>query len=223
MVFKYQLFFMFYSPPFGSFPAPLIPLCRNHHSLALSLSRNQGLFDKYDNLHDTGIYAGLSILGGLSFGLLVHALLDTGHSHDVPHLPHEGVPVPEPASAAVSGVSSDDAVMLAKEKAAGNGDSSSIGVPTAEATQPPSPATEVSSDNLKALIASRKGRALTDFKGLQPVCWNVIAGDLVRHYLAWLGVAAAVVCVCSCGFRPYYYFGGRADGRADAHRGRPLI
>lgn len=108
-------------------------------------------------------------------------MLDTGHghSHDVPHA---GVPVPHPdgGSAVVSGVSEDDAVMLAKEKASGNGNSSSITAPSG-VTQPPSPVTaDPSPDNLKTLIASREGRSLTDFKGLQPVCWNVIGGDLVR-------------------------------------------
>jgi len=48
-----------------------------------------------------------------------------------------------------------------------------------EMTQPPTPL-EPSSGNLRSLVASREGRALLDVKGLQPVCWNVVAGDLVR-------------------------------------------
>lgn len=122
--------------------------------------------------------------------MLVHALLDTGgHSHDVPH---QGVPVPKPASSAVSGVSPADGQMLAKEKAAGNGNSSSMEA-AMDATQPPSPA-ETNPDNLKSLISSRQGRSLFDVRGLEPVCWNVIAGDLVR----WLvGLSGALFRGCS--------------------------
>lgn len=106
-------------------------------------------------------------------------MLDTGHSHDA-DVPHAGVPVPKPEGAPATGVSAE---MLAKDKAAGNGNSSAIetGTPFGT-TQPPSPA-EKTPDNLDTLIHSREGRSLLDLKGLQPVCWNVILGDLVRRLL----------------------------------------
>lgn len=36
-------------------------------------------------------------------------------------------------------------------------------------------------DNLWDLISARKDRSLFNVKGLHPVVWNVIAGDLVRE------------------------------------------
>lgn len=42
------------------------------------------------------------------------------------------------------------------------------------------PTTPTIPDNLWELVQQRKGKGLLDFKGLKPICWNVIIGDAVR-------------------------------------------
>ncbi len=195
-------------------------LCRNLHELNHSLrepnrtepNRNdtkmrQGLAPEYENeLHEMGLNAMLSLLGGISLGMLIHALLDSGsrtHDHspggDRHHHHHDhDMAAGGGAGAAVSGLdtlmasgalrSDRNAAVKPTAPVSGNsldGGLSLDGVPVMvdggplDVTQPPTPC-EPSSGTLRSLIASREGRDLLDVKGLQPVCWNVVAGDLVR-------------------------------------------
>lgn len=136
-----------------------------------------------DSSHDLGLYAGLSVLGGMSFGVLIHALMGSGRSHARDHLPQHA---PGVIGADVLALNDSGHLMprsLRRPKPATTAERPpSYGlsrVMTLDVTQPPSPA-EMGPENLKALITASEGRSLLDFKGLQPVCWNVIAGDLVR-------------------------------------------
>lgn len=45
------------------------------------------------------------------------------------------------------------------------------------------PTTPTIPDTLWELVQQRKGKALLDVKGLQPICWNVIVGDAVSNLL----------------------------------------
>lgn len=131
----------------------------------------EGLQTKYPSLHDLGLYAGLSILGGLFFGIIIHALFESGHSHG-----------PNGGCAAVG-----DGGNMAPVAGTVTQGSSNMKTADAAGTQPASPS-EMGYDNLQELIASREGRALTDLKGLQSVCWNVILGDFVSFAcpVSWL-------------------------------------
>lgn len=139
----------------------------------------EGLESKYDSLHDLGLYAGLTVLAGITFGMVIHALLASGHSHshDAPH--HNAVGVVGGGSSSSAAVSAEAGLMPAVTGSK---------VPSIQDVTQPMPLADSSHDNLRGLIAARQDRSLLDIKGLQPVCWNVIAGDLVRlsSGFAWL-------------------------------------
>lgn len=129
----------------------------------------EGLGESYDSLHDLGLYAGLAVMGGISLGIVLHALLESGHSHS-PGENHSHAP--------------------GAVEAGGGGAKAPADTGTSEATLPPSPV-ESNSNNLQALIAAREGKSLLDVKGLEPVCWNVIAGDLVHNFADGAAIGAA--------------------------------
>lgn len=137
----------------------------------------EGLESKYDSLHDLGLYAGLTVLAGITFGMVIHALLESGHSHsqDAPH--HNAVGAIGAGSSSGAAVSPEAGLMPAVTGSK---------VPSTQDVTQPMPLADMSHDNLRGLIAARQDRSLLDIKGLQPVCWNVIAGDLVR--LSFVGV-----------------------------------
>ena len=56
-------------------------------------------------------------------------------------------------------------------------------------TQPISP--YESAESLQALMDARRGKSLTDVKSLQPMCWNIIIGDLVHNFADGVTIGAA--------------------------------
>lgn len=57
----------------------------------------------------------------------------------------------------------------------------------------PTPTAEASPATLHALIKAREERQLFDLTGLRPVCWTVIAGDLVHNFADGVTVGAALL------------------------------
>lgn len=45
----------------------------------------EGIAAEYDHLHDAGLWAGLAILGGIAFSILIHAVVESGHGHGHDH------------------------------------------------------------------------------------------------------------------------------------------
>ncbi|CAM9503065.1 unnamed protein product, partial [Ectocarpus fasciculatus] len=171
----------------------------------------EGLDSSYDNLHKLGLHAGLAVMGGLSVSIVIHGLMESGHSHS----PNEGHSHGGGAGAVGSGggnghharVSGDAGTLTPLGLAEGDkvsawpgGNSPQTVQIQADVTQPPSPA-ESSTDNLHALIAAREGRSLLDVKGLQPVCWNVVIGDLVHNFADGVTIGAAfLTCSATIGW-----------------------
>lgn len=106
-------------------------------------------FERFEDaelgLYDLGINTGVTVLAGVTVGIIIRTLSNNDHSH-----------------ANVAGV----------DKTVEAGGSSAAG-----------PVAPTIPDSLWDLIQQRKGRALLDVKGLQPICWNVIVGDAVSALL----------------------------------------
>ncbi|CAM9369523.1 unnamed protein product [Ectocarpus sp. 12 AP-2014] len=66
----------------------------------------------------------------------------------------------------------------------------------ADGSQSRGPTTPTIPENLWELVQQRKGKALFDFKGLKPICWNVIVGDAVHSFTCGFTIGAAFL---SCG------------------------
>ncbi|CAM9246506.1 unnamed protein product [Ectocarpus sp. 12 AP-2014] len=171
----------------------------------------EGLDSSYDNLHDLGLYAGLTVLGGLSVSIVIHGLMESGHSHFPNAGPSHGGGAETVRPGGGNGhharVSDNAGTMMPlglsegdKVSAWPGGNSPQAVQIQADVTQPPSPA-ESSTDNLRALIAEREGRSLLDVKGLQPVCWNVVIGDLVHNFADGVTIGAAfLTCSATIGW-----------------------
>lgn len=193
--------------PIPSLSGPLSRTAATSPCSRCLFHETKGLESEYDNLRDLGLYAGLYILGGMSFGILIQTLIESGHSSTQGNRHHHAM-----------GVMGGDACVSAQDRSmprslTPEGDkaakaprewSSSLQQQQQQAdmiesppdvTQRPIP-TEMSPDNLRALITSRKGRSLLDVKDLQPVCWNIVASDLVRVPIVFVRLRSYVrACV----------------------------
>lgn len=116
----------------------------------------EGLAGEGVSLHDMGLDAGLSILVGLFLSICIRAMLETGDTEGV-------VDSGRKAPADGSAVAAEEQTTVIKHQCG--------------AARP----RLAGADNLWELISGRKGKSLLDLKGLHPVVWNVIAGDLVSE------------------------------------------
>lgn len=178
----------------------------------------EGLEEKYpDDLHALSLNAGIAILGGVSFGVFMHAALESGHSHSHGSSQHasntcattDGKTCDAPAAGvAVSGVEyspASSSVPFALSAEAGLAPSNGNRKDT-QIRQGGSSTSGISDDvtdttNLHGLINTNRDRALLNLAGLQPVCWIVILGDLVHNFADGVTIGAAFLgCSSSVGW-----------------------
>ncbi|CAM9220380.1 unnamed protein product, partial [Hapterophycus canaliculatus] len=124
------------------------------------------LHAEHDSPHELGLYAGVAVLGGMSFSVSVHALVESGHPHSQSEILHD------PA-----GIMRGDGELMPHYFHG--------------STARPTPPAKASPTNLQALIKAREERSLFDLNGLKPVCWNVIAGDLAHNFADGVAIGAA--------------------------------
>ncbi|CAM9871661.1 unnamed protein product, partial [Ascophyllum nodosum] len=159
----------------------------------------ESLESEFDDLHELGIAAGVAILGGIFFGIVLHAFLVVGHSHGPDSHQrqhgaavrgHDGDSTPTSNVVVKSEGGEQDLLPPAPTSQIGN-DPAVTGTEFVDGTttQPLSP--YQSAESLQALMDTRRGKSLTDVKSLQPMCWNIIIGDLVHNFADGVTIGAA--------------------------------
>ena len=169
----------------------------------------EGLQSKYeDDLHGLSLHSGLALLVGITFGVVLHALLASDHSHSEGHpLSRHNKPTAHAAGdtagstfipiSAGLGTSSSGATVRVE---GGKSDATQVGFTNyggRALTEPPSMSTGSENDagsgavSLHVLMKERSGKALLDIGTLHSVCWTVIIGDLVHNFADGVTIGAA--------------------------------
>lgn len=180
----------------------------------------EGLEEKYpDDLHTLGLNAGIAMLAGISFGVFMHAALESGHSHSHGSGQHasntcattDGKNGDAPAvGVAVTGVEcsyspANASVPFALSTEVGhaptNGHGNETQLDHGKASNSAISDEVTDTTSLQGLIHRNKDKALLDLTGLQPVCWIVILGDLVHNFADGVTIGAAFLgCSSSVGW-----------------------
>ena len=165
-----------------------------------------GLESKYeDNLHDLTLHGGLALLVGITFGVVLHALIASGHSHSHGHLQRgdgkataHAAGEPADFTAALAPISGTMGTSSTAATAHGDGDNrGAVHYGGKTLTEPDSvgSGSEIGAGSgavsLHVLIKERSGKALLDVGTLESVCWTVIIGDLVHNFADGVTIGAA--------------------------------
>ena len=158
----------------------------------------EGLESKFDDLHELGISAGIALLGGLFFGIVLHAFVEASHSHGPEshqHLHDADMGGQQGDSVVAAGKTGLDHKHLhpsLTRQAQVDGAVTGTDDCHSTTTRPLSvPEKGIGAQNLQVLMDARRGKVLTDIMTLQPVCWNVILGDLVHNFADGVTIGAA--------------------------------
>ena len=158
----------------------------------------EGLESKFDDLHELGISAGIALLGGLFFGIVLHAFVEARHSHGPESHQHlhdadmGGQQGDAVVAAGKTGLDHKHLQPPLTRQAQVDGAVTGTDDCHSTTTRPLSvPEKGIGAQNLQVLMDARRGKVLTDIMTLQPVCWNVILGDLVHNFADGVTIGAA--------------------------------
>ncbi|CAN0339026.1 unnamed protein product, partial [Ascophyllum nodosum] len=162
----------------------VISLC----SLAGIITVASGCISNKINISHAGIFAA----GALLAASLLHIIPESleGLESDFDDLHEMGIAA---GTAILGGISLG--VVLHAFVATGHTHAIPVATPTSPTTDQNDNSTgnsaNYNTETLQALIMDRGDRALTDVKGLKPVCWNLIIGDFVHNFADGIIIGAA--------------------------------
>ena len=157
-------------------------------SLAGIITVASGCISNKINISHAGIFAA----GALLAASLLHIIPESleGLESDFDDLHEMGIAA---GTAILGGISLG--VVLHAFVATGHTHAIPVATPTSPTTDQNDNSTgnsaNYNTETLQALIMDRGDRALTDVKGLKPVCWNLIIGDFVHNFADGIIIGAA--------------------------------